>query len=261
MIDPKFLLQTGPVLSTEKYACRSSNLPCVWCSYETIENLNIDEHRLHSIPVGSVEFVKKYCDHVGLKLPKESISYLPGTTDEFIKRAIRKGSFSDAKEDEFVKPVAIKSFTGDIKKNLSIDSLEPVWISEAVEFESEFRFYIQTSLDVKVVGWSRYDDLNVTNPDPDLDFVLSIAKNVHKDLGPNAFSVDIGWRSDLQSYDLVELNDAWALGLYNNNDPQSSPPSSEDYAHMLISRWWQLLFCNTIDDSEFQYDTSPWDEE
>jgi len=254
MINPKFLLQTGPVLLTEKHACITSDIPHVWCSYNLIENLDINEHRLHSIPVGSVEFVKKYCDHVGLQLPKESISYLPGTTDEFIKRSVRKGVFGDAKEDEFVKPVAIKSFTGDIKKNLSVDPLEPVWISEAVSFESEFRFYVQTSLDVEVVGWSRYDDLKVTNPDPDLFFVHTIANKVNKDLGPNAFSVDIGWRPDLQCYDLVELNDAWSLGFYNNNDPQSSPPSPKNYTHMLISRWWQLLFCNTIDNSKFYYD-------
>jgi hypothetical protein len=245
MINPNFLLQAGPVLSTEKYACRSSGHSFSYCPFDAIKNLDVEKNRLHSIPVGSVEFVKEYCDHVGIRLPTESLTYLD-EIQPFIKRAIRKGIFKEAKDNEFVKPVAVKTFTGDIKSDVK-DVLDdtPVWISEQVRFESEFRFYILTDvIRSRVTGWSRYDDLDCTNPDPDPEFVFSIAEEVRKNTGPNAFSIDIGWRPDLKCYDVVELNDAWSLGLYNNTDPQSCPPSAEDYAEMLISRWAQTLFCN-----------------
>ena len=247
MIDPKFLLQTGPVLSTEKYACRLSGYEYAECAYDAIETLNVEQHHTHSVPVGSVEFVRKYCDHVGLKLPEESITYFPGV-EKFMQRTMRRTTLGEAGAGEFVKPVGVKKFTGDMKKLLRpMSPLTEVWAGPYVPFESEFRFYIHViNLNAHVVGWARYDNCDVVNPDPDMDYVFDIANEVRKNLGPNAFSVDIGWRGDLGRYDLVELNDAWALGLYNNSDPQSAPPTPTDYAEMLISRWFQILFCNVL---------------
>lgn len=245
MIDPNFLLQAGPVLSTEKYACRNSGYSFSYCPFDAIKDLSVEKNRLHSIPVGSVEFVKEYCNRVRIRLPSESLTYFD-EIQPFIKRTIRKGTFKEAKDNEFVKPVSVKTFTGDIKRNVKgVLEDTPVWVSEQVSFESEFRFYISTdTVKSRITGWSRYDDLECTNPDPDPKFVLSIAEEVSKNIGPNAFSIDIGWRPDLKCYDVVELNDAWSLGLYNNTDPQSCPPSAKDYAEMLISRWTQILFCN-----------------
>ena len=248
MIDPKFLLQTGPVMSTEKYACRASGYEYTECAYDKIRTLDVKEHRLRSIPVGSVEFIKEYCDHVGLKLPEESVTYFPGT-EKFMQRTMRRTTLGEAKDGEFVKPVGIKTFTGDMKMLLQrpMSPLTEVWAGPYVPFQSEFRFYVHVvCLNAHVVGWARYDDHEVVNPDPDMDYVFDIANEVRKELGPNAFSVDIGWRPDLGRYDLVELNDAWALGLYNNTDPQSAPPTPTDYAEMLITRWMQLIFCNIV---------------
>lgn len=248
MINPKFLLQTGPVLSIEKYACRLSGYQYSECAYDSIESLDVEKHRLHSIPVGSVEFTKRYCDHMGLALPTESLTYFLGESP-FMQRSMRKTTFAEATDGEFVKPVSVKSFTGDMKFFIK-DHVPPdtkVWVGPYVPFESEFRFYVHSTYPTpQIVGWSRYDDHGVVNPNPDINFILDIAYEVQKNLGPSAFSVDIGWRPDLGRYDLVELNDAWALGLYNNTDPQSSPPTPIDYADMLIARWQQLLFCNIM---------------
>lgn len=244
MIDPFFLLQSGPYLSQEKYACALSSYAHSFCPYGGLADLDIERHRLHSIPVGSVEFTRRYCERVGISLPLRSLSYYPGT-EQFTLRRIKLSTFSAAEDGDFVKPVDVKLFTGGLKNTLNVPPSTPVWVSEPVPFESEFRFYVQTTVsESMIIGWSRYDNLDVVNPDPDHGLVVRISDAIRADLGPSSFSVDIGWRPDLGVYDLVEVNDAWSLGLYRNSDPQSSPPTNQDYAEMLVSRWRQILFCN-----------------
>lgn len=214
------------------------------CSFDKISELEThDEHIL--VPVGSVEFVKKFCSHFNIFLPLESLSYCEPIRP-YLRREIKRTTLGEADSSEFVKPIEVKTFTGAVKNTLrSLNPLIKVWSCPVVPFESEFRVYIQDYVSgPKVVGWTRYDDLECINPDPPIEWVKEIAQSVHNSIGPSAYSIDIGWRPDIQKYDVVELNDAWALGLYRNSDKQSSPPSNEDYAEMLISRWRQILFCN-----------------
>lgn len=244
---PKFILQSEPVLTIEKYACRfTSNSLHQSVSINKIIELNWCNDYIF-VPVGSVEFVKKFCEHFNILLPTESISYYEPVLP-YIQREIKKTIFSEAKDIDFVKPVGVKTFTGGIKNTLEkVDPEVEVWASVFVPFESEFRFYIQDYFTgPKILGWSRYDDTDSINPDPPLEWVNEIAQSVHRAIGPNAYTIDVGWRSDIQKYDVVELNDAWALGLYKNTDPQSSPPSYERYSEMLVSRWRQILFCNNL---------------
>lgn len=249
MKNPVFLLQKGDVLASEKIACSLSEFPVSYCGYDDLFNLSPKESFSKYIPLGSVEYTQRYADHVGIKLPV-NISYLPPVLD-FVKREIRQGKYRDASLEDFVKPYEkIKSFTGDVKERIinqgiEIDGEEDVWVSESVPFESEFRFYIQDfAVNWEIAGWSRYDSLDVVNPGPDINLVRSLAEEIHKDLGPNAYTIDIGWRPDIEEYDIVEVNDAWALGLYRNLDPQSNPPTNQQYADMLYSRWLQIVFCN-----------------
>lgn len=247
MIDPKFLLQAGDVLSAEKFACTSTLYYCKHATIGQLSTLHINEHKFNYVPVGSVEFTKEYCKRVGLKLPENSLSYFGA--ERFLKRNLRQGTYADAKKFEFVKPVSVKTFTGNIKNKIEkeIDPDTDVWISEPVPYGSEFRFYIQDYVtEPEILGWARYDDLSVVNPYPDLDYVKSIADHLHYIHGPSAYSIDIGWRFDLQEYELIELNDAWSLGLYINSDGQSRPITRDAYAEMLISRWDQVLFCNLV---------------
>jgi hypothetical protein len=248
MKTPKFVLQTGQVLSTEKHACRSTSYPHLMCSIDNIPSLWAEDDFFY-VPVGSVEFTKKFCEHFNLLLPQESISYTE-EIEHLLKRPVRRTTFGEAKDGEFVKPTGVKNFTGGLKlflnADLAIPPSTPVWASPFFPFESEFRFYVQNLYPVaKVVGWARYDDLEVTNPDPDVALITEAMKCLQTD-GPGAYTIDIGWRADLGEYDIVELNDAWALGLYKNSDQQSSPVSYEDYAEMLIMRWGQILFCNMV---------------
>lgn len=247
MKEPKFLFSTGvnDGMEFERFACQCSPYEYVSCNYQFLQDLDIEKYRLQYVPVGSVQYVQKFCECMNLSLP-ESISYYG--TEKFTKRNILEGKLKDAQDCEFVKPKKIKQFTGVIKSKLRPLSPETdVWISEPVPFESEYRFYIHDFVsEPKILGWSRYDDTETHNPDPNLDYVKLIAQELHDNIGPSAYSLDIGWRSDIQEFDLVELNDAWALGYYSNSDSQSNPPSKEDYAEMLISRWTQILFCNIV---------------
>jgi len=247
MID-KFLLQSGNFSGSEKIACVLSPYQTLSLPLESLPNLDVNKYKCSTTPVGTVEFVREYCRVFGLELP-EPLGF-PDFVEPYLNRNIRQGVLAEASEEEFVKPRdTVKLFTGSLKKDLakSIDPSTRVWISEPTKFESEFRFYIQDTIqEPKVLGWSRYDDLEVTNPDPDFEMIARIANAFHQELGPNAYSIDIGWRPDIQKYSLIELNDAWSLGFYNNTDSQSNPPTSLEYSEMLVSRWYQILFCNLV---------------
>ena len=249
MKDPTFLLQTGEVMSVEKIACNFSNYPIRFCGFEDISKLAPEEAKLKFIPVGSVEYTRAYCDHVGMRLPI-NFSY-PEQFRHLLHRMVKRGLYKEASFSDFVKPQETKTFTGNLKLVLEsekpgvIDPETPVWVCEPVAFQSEFRFYIQDFVEGgKIIGWARYDSLDLTNPQPDFSLVESIMDRFHKDISPGSYSIDIGWRPDLNCYSLVEINDGWSLGLYNPTDQQSNPPTRQQYADMLVARWRQILFCN-----------------
>lgn len=250
MKDPVFLLQSGAeIMPTEKMACSFSNYPVLVAPYEKLSVRDFSKDRLKFVPVGSVEFTREYCRCANLELP--TALYYPEEVQRFFYRELQETTFGGAHECSFVKPSQrVKSFAAGLKSTLvgQVAIEEPVLESEVVPFESEFRFYIQNTITkTQILGWARYDDLPLTNPEPDIGMVEQIA-SIYRDLGPgpNAYSIDIGWRPDLQRYCLVEVNDAWSLGYYENSDPQSNPPSRQQYADMLVSRWTQILFCSIV---------------
>lgn len=258
MLDPTFLLQTGTnCLRTEQMACINSEYNWMYCRFEDLKNFAKTqyENRFNFVPLGSVEYTMEYCRVMDLQLPQLSFSYGLGglfEDNKVFKRKIRAGVYSEALPEEFVKPQQTKLFTGGIKsllEEVEIDPSAPVWISEQVLFSQEYRFYVKNYINKSAVtGWARYDDLEVPtniwdNFNQASELVHIVADHFQEVVGPNSFSVDIGWRTDIEEFDVVEINDAWALGLYKNRDSPSSP-SNEDYLDMLITRWTQILFCN-----------------
>jgi hypothetical protein len=254
MKDPLFLLQAGGPLPTEKIACSFSCYPVKYCPFSDIKKLDPKESLTQLVPVGSVEFVKAYSEHVSIELPRDfSYGICDGQLDQFLMRSMRKGTYGEATLIDFVKPIEIKFFTGNVKGHLEMEAPglipndTPVWVTEAVPFGAEFRFYIHDFIGGgKIQGWSRYDDSNMQCSEPDFGLVEAVMKELEYGGAPGAYTIDIGWRPDLERYCLVELNDAWALGLYENADPQSNPPTRQQYADMLVSRWRQILFCSLV---------------
>jgi|GEM_PF-1608314 hypothetical protein len=228
------------VLLREKFAIKTLNLPSVFCAYENIfdecNTLNIlDSIPQNYVPVGSVEFIKKYADIFEIDLPK-NISY-PECLQKYLKRDLRKGVFSDANNWEFVKPQSTKKFTGAIKADLfseeCITSCEPVWISEPMAFEAEFRYYV---VDGKIVGHSRYDDF-----ENDLCADENVVRQMISDYAdqPVGYSIDVGINCDNGETVLIEVNDGWALGLY----PWGNM-SNESYVDLITKRWKQIISPN-----------------
>lgn len=247
MKNPVLLLQGDKVMATEKLACSFSTYPIEYCKYDQLNSLDPKTALVKYVPVGSVEFTKKYCDVVGIQLPTQ-MSYIDPIIP-YLHRNLRLGTYSQASPNEFIKPYKqVKLFTGCIKKDIDVklSDDEKVWISEAVPFESEYRFYIYNYIisDPRILGWARYDDLSVKNPDPDMNMIWDIVKKFNDMIGPNAYSIDIGWRPDIKRYSVIEINDGWSLGYYENSDEQSSPPTRQQYADMLVARWSQIVFCN-----------------
>lgn len=238
------LLQSGGRSTAEKTACCFSRYKVRYLKAEQIKQLNQKEIAKF-VPVGTVEYIREYCNHMNIQLP-ESV-YLLDDLSPFFKRNVREGLLKDANPDEFVKPSRrVKLFTGCLASEVpsEISPETPVTISDRVTFQSEYRFYIHDFVGgPRIYGWSRYDDKPYSNPPPDLSLVKALANVIHKALGPNAYSIDIGWVEEIQEYALVEINDAWALGFYENSDPNSRPPRRSDYVDMLVSRWRQILFC------------------
>lgn len=232
-----YFLQRGDVLLREKFAIKTLNLSSEFCAYDDIwdwrNKLNIlNSNPQNYVPLGSVEFIKRYADWFGIDLP-ENISY-PECLQKYLKRDLRKGVFVDANNWEFVKPQSTKKFTGAIKANLFLKeyvaSCEPVWISEPMTFDAEFRYYV---VDGKIVGHSRYDDF-----ENDLYADENVIRQMISDYvdQPVGYSIDVGINHDNGETVLVEVNDGWALGLY----PWGNM-SNESYVDLITKRWKQII--------------------
>ncbi len=219
----KYLLQKGDIMMKEKRSIKMLNLPFDLVSYEDLEQC-----KESYIPVGSVEFTNHYCELNKISLP-QNISY-PIELQSFLCRNIRQDVFKNAKDQEFVKPIQTKLFTGAIKKELTecVEENTAVWVSEPVVFAAEYRCYV---IDGKVVAHSRYDD----GDDEilfDYDVVYVMTKSYYNQ--PVGYSIDVGVSNDRTM--LVEVNDGWALGLY----PWGNMTDSL-YVELITRRWQQII--------------------
>ena len=193
----------------------------------TIDSISVLSDLSNFIPVGSVEFVKEFSRLSGISLP-ENISY-PQELLPFLERKVWQAKFASVDENLFVKPVKTKVFTGGIKKNLkeSINSNEEVWVSEPIDIEAEFRYYV---LDGMIVGRSRYDDGD-NEIEADENVVLQIIKEFKNQ--PIGYAVDVGVAKG-ETF-LIEINDGWSLGYYPWGDC-----SKQNYVELITERWIQI---------------------
>lgn len=241
------LLQNLPSTETRmiRLACLTDDIPTVNVSLNGIDAYRRELRSGLCLPVGSVEFVRSAMQASGITEP-ENISY-PEGAQRFLGRQIRRTKAGQVVGRHFVKPLTTKAFTGFVFDTLADDNtysdadLEsfkaflampadaPVWISEPVEFLSEWRYYVQQE---KVIGSARYDPTGAEDaPAPDLDVVWDCIRATGIS---HPFAVDFGVLPDTQTA-LVEFNDAWSLGLYQN---ALSPAQYLDFLH---ARWQSLI--------------------
>jgi hypothetical protein len=119
--------------------------------------------------------------------------------------------------------------------------LFPIWISPYVQYGKEYRFYVCGN---KILGCARYDSIE----DPDHEdtedmgteeaddfFGASEVVEAFKEVAPAAYCLDFGEVVADGSTNLIEINDAWALGYY-----RWGTLSPEDYVKMLWARWSEM---------------------
>ena len=197
-------------------------------------------------PIGSVEFVRKAMEVAGIKEPK--INPYPITDEKYLHRKVKKRAVEKSFYRcfiGFVKPTILKEFSGFVydssNKNVTDDYINEqrlqlfksdlesmkkyyVWTSDIVDFLAEWRYYIRNK---KIVGYARYDDNEEEIQEPDISL---IKEYISKLKIRHPYVLDFGILSTGETA-LVEYNDFWSLGLYEN------ALSPKDYLEMLIERF------------------------
>lgn len=226
--------------------------------YQRVEFEDLAKHRQELasgriLPVGTVEYLRKAMRVAGLNEP-ENLSYHPSIR-RYLGRTIhtwRAGELlrTPLPRPIFVKPQETKLFTGfvidpkiedsqyvehDRQQLVKLRALDPqtlVWTCNAVDFVSEWRYYVadgQTS-------WSaRYDDGDEHKPEPDPAVVALACRSAWQALG-HPFALDIGVLESGATV-VCELNDAWAIGLYSTG---KKAMQASDYLKYLFARWTSI---------------------
>lgn len=200
-----------------------------------------------ALPVGDVDYLRAAMASAGAREP-ENLSYHPAL-QHLLLRQVRLTHAGNVLGRMFVKPVRTKAFTGFVFDTLadpermsahdreqheafmSCSSSEPVWVSEVVEFVSEWRYYVLAG---KIIGAARYDQDGADGaPAPDSTVAVAAARAMAA-AGVDTFALDLGVLCTGETA-LVEANDAWAIGLYGK------ALDSRLYLHMLWRRWKQVV--------------------
>lgn len=220
----------------------------------------------HLVPLGSVEFVRACLEELTIPEPPplEGFSALHDHLHRDVKAipAARLLSPPFCQGLWFVKPVAVKLFSGflwshpqencppppsqadddytreqhaALARILETSPDTPLWVSSPVRILREDRVYV---LDGTILGQARYDPSDVEIPRPNARVIQEMVARLSKAPGtPCAYSLDVGVLEvdGTPKTALIELNDAWALGLYRGMDDK------DGYLEMLAARWREIV--------------------
>jgi len=225
-----------------------------------LEALNGYQAKLEqgAVPVGSVQFVRRAMELADITEPT-NLSY-PAGCEPYLKRKVWHSTAERALNmagARFIKSAETKVFTGFVLDSdagvlglnghdqfqynalHALMSDAPVWIAEPVQWVSEYRYYV---METQIIGSARYDqEESDSAPEPDLDVV----KHCIADLAiQHPYALDMGVLASGETA-LVEVNDAWAIGLYGG------AMKPQDYVRFLAARWAGLIgntaHCNALE--------------
>ena len=182
--------------------------------------------------VGGIGSIRKRLKKLNITIPEE-IEY-PNELTSFLGRKVWKSTLQNVMNENnfplFVKPIQTKLFTGKIMSEfkdfigLKFDETVPVWCSEVINFETEWRCFIRYGeiLDIRYYKgkWDNKIDLKMVSD------AISAFKSQ-----PKSFSLDVGIDVNGKCH-LVEINDGHSLGTYGIG------PIT--YAKFLSARWAEL---------------------
>lgn len=224
----KLLIQIHHRMSMEKLCAKLICDDSVSVRLEDIDKSHADR-----IPIGTVEFVREFCKQTGISLPK-SMSY-PVELRKYLGREITETTFGEADENNFVKPVETKLFTGGIKKDIQekVPGDTKVFSSKPVKFNAEWRYYVHNG---KLLGAGQYDSGDDEREPPSTPMIEDIIKDFVD--APVGYAIDLGETEN--GLVLVEINDGWSLGYY----PWGSC-TKIDYARLITDRWHEIVQNNS----------------
>ena len=220
-----------------------------------LQELQGHERALQSgtvMPVGSVEYLRAAMTLAGHKEPA-NLSY-HDCIRPYLGRRVYPWLVGDLKtvaipRPVFVKPAHTKLFTGFVlvpgqpaeqypdssrdcfTSYMSMPDTEELWTSANCPFLCEWRYYINNGV---VIGASRYDTHGAKNAPRPNPLVVQAAIQAAWQHLKHAFALDMGIYGHNNKTAVVELNDAWAIGLYRESETAPTPLA---YTKLLWSRW------------------------
>ncbi len=199
---------------------------------EKLDALEIEEDHIF---LGGISFIHSALKKLNIPVP-EPLDY-PKSLAKFFGRKIYESTINEISNNPnlwnvFVKPKEItKKFTGRLitgTKDLvgcgDIDMDVPIWVSEPVEFITEWRTYIRYN---KILGVRSYKG----DWRSQFDFrIIEEAVDSYED-APAGYTLDFVLTTDGRLL-LVEANDGYSLGSYGL--------FFVDYAKLISARWAEL---------------------
>lgn len=226
----------------------------------SIDGLHLYQSALKqgAVPVGSVQFLRRAMELADIIEP-DNLSY-PSGCERYTARKIWHSTAGRALKmtgKRFIKSAQTKVFTGFVLDSdagaLGLNNHDrtqfnalcglmpdtPVWVSEPVQWVSEYRYYV---MDSHLLGYARYDqEESDTAPEPNLDVVTQCIADLAIS---HPYALDMGILASGETA-LVEVNDAWAIGLYGG------AIELRDYVRFLATRWSGLVgstaLCNALE--------------
>jgi hypothetical protein len=205
--------------------------------YDEIEKLNRNEF---CIPIGSLQFVNMFTKiHYDFKIP--IITY-----DHKFCDIVKEVKLLDVKQINnfpyFIKSKELKKGNGEVitkykdlhyylEINNTLKDTDIMYYNPIIrDYISEWRIYIKENKILKVCNYMGNPTLFPVN------FVNHIVSNY--DIKPIAYSIDIGFDSISELWNIIEVNDFYSLGNYGLNEL--------DYLDCTTSRYHQIYFENKL---------------
>ena len=207
-----------------------------------------------AVPVGSIDFVQAAMRIAGISEPN-NISY-PTRGHHHLHREIKKVRAGEVIGRLFVKPTKANLFSGFVydseadPANYSeheksqynaftlMDPNDTVWISEPVNWLSEWRYYVVCG---EIIGSAKYDKIKSIVHIPNITIVKKFIHDIEIE---HPYVVDFGVLSNGETA-LVEVNDACYIGLLEK------ALVARDYLDFLRKRWSYFKIPNF--DGNYQY--------
>lgn len=213
----------------------------------------LDECRPDDLIVGGVSTITRKMESYGIPLTEYDY---PESLRWFFGRKIWRDNLESVLSEKekwpvFVKPIRDKAFIGfvlnkesDVPRLYRAKSDEPVYCSELVDFDAEWRVFVRYGnvIDVRPYkgDWKKQYDHELIEQAV-MDFYYD---------APAGYSMDIGVTSKGETL-LVEVNDGFALGTYGLDPIQ--------YAKLLSARWCELV--GIYDECDQYHESVDWKKE